>query len=245
MNLCGLAAEAAEFQEDKSGFRVIKREISGVGITDVRITPQAERRFGRAAGRYITLEGDPASEAMAGILRRAVEQVIPARGRIFAAGLGNPDITQDSFGALSVRGIAAGKGRRYSLAAIETDVAARTGITAARLIRAAARELRADCIIAVDALACDDPRRIGRTIQISDTGLVPGSGMAADSEEICAQTAGVPVAAIGVPTVVRLSSITSRRADGKYMVTAADIDAVVRLWADAVSAALNSLRFHG
>lgn len=244
MNLCGLAAEAAELCDNKGGFRVVKREIGGVGITDVRITPQAERRTGRAAGRYITLEGDPASQSMAGILRRAIQQVIPPQGRLFAAGLGNPDITQDSFGALSVRGIAAGKGRRYSLAAVETDVAARTGITAARLIRAAAGELRADCVIAVDALACDDPRRIGRTIQISDTGLVPGSGMAADSEEVCERTVGVRVAAVGVPTVVRLSSITSRREHGEYMVTAADIDAVVRLWADAVAAALNSLRFH-
>ena len=244
MNLCGLTAEAAEFRDGKGASHVVRREIGGVKITDIRISPQDSRRVGRAAGRYITLEGNPASESMAGILRRALEQVLPPRGRIFAAGLGNPDITQDSFGALAVRGIAAGRGNRYTLSAIETDIAARTGITAARLIRAAAGELHADCVAAIDALACEDPRRIGRTIQIRDTGLVPGSGVDADSGEVCAETVGVRVAAVGVPTMTKLSSITGRRADGDLMVTTGDIDAVVRLWAEVVAAAMNSLRFH-
>lgn len=244
MNLCGLTAEAAEFRGGKNSSHVVRREIGGIKITDIRISAEDCVKIGRAAGRYITLEGDPAADGMAGMLRRALEQVLPPRGRLFAAGLGNPDITQDSFGALSVRGIAAGKGRKYSLAAMETDIAARTGITAARLIKAAAGELRADCVIAVDALACDDPRRIGRTIQISDTGLSPGSGMGADMDAVCAENVGVRVAAVGVPTITRLSSITGRRSDGDFMVTAGNIDAVVRLWADAVSAALNSLMFH-
>lgn len=241
MNLCGLAAETAAFQSEKGGGHIVVREIGGVKITDIRISAQEAHTVGRAAGRYITLEGDPASDAMAGILRRALEQVLPPRGMIFVAGLGNPDITQDSFGALAVRGIAAGKGKRYTLAAVETDIAARTGMPAARLIKAAARELRADCVVAADALACRAPEKIGRTIQISDTGLVPGSGLEAGGTAVCAETVGVRVAAVGVPTMTKLSSITGRRTDRDFMVTTGDIDAVVRLWAETVAAAMNSI----
>ena len=134
MNRTGLAMETAAMASDKSGVRVLSRNVGGVGITDVRVSETAQR-LGKPAGRYITLEGEPDAQSMTALLKRAIEQVIPRQGRLFAAGLGNPDITQDSLGALSVRSMAArepGCGIRYSLAAIETDIAVRTGIDTVR-----------------------------------------------------------------------------------------------------------------
>ncbi len=178
---------------------------------------------------------------MAALLKRAIEQVIPRQGRLFAAGLGNPDITQDSLGALSVRSMAAGKGARYSLAAIETDIAARTGIDTVRLVRSAANETAADCVIAIDSLACRDPRYIGRTVQISDTGIVPGSGASKSRRELSERTVGIPVAVIGVPTVTELSSVTRNERDNGFLVTTGDIDITVKLWAETIAAAVNGI----
>lgn len=240
MNRTGLAMETADMASDKSGVKVLSRNVGGVRITDVRVSESAHR-LGKPAGRYITLEGEPDAQSMAALLKRAIEQVIPRQGRLFAAGLGNPDITQDSLGALSVRSIAAGKGARYSLAAIETDIAVRTGIDTVRLVRCAAGEVGADCVIAIDSLACRSPRLIGRTIQISDTGIVPGSGASAGRRELSGRTVGIPVAVIGVPTVTELSSVTRSDKDNGFLVTTGDIDITVKLWAETVAAAVNGI----
>lgn len=243
MNRTGLAMETAEMSSDKTGVKVLSRNVGGVRITDVRVSREAQM-LGKPAGRYITLEGEPDSQSMAALLKRALEQVIPRQGRLFAAGLGNPDITQDSLGALSVRAMAAGVGVRYSLAAIETDIAARTGMETVRLVRAAAGETEADCVIAVDALACRNPRLIGKTVQISDTGIIPGSGASHGRKELSESTVGVPVAVIGVPTVTELSSVTKNEKDSEFLVTTGDIDLTVKLWAETIALAVNALLGH-
>ena len=153
MDKNGLALESAGILTKKDGARCASRKIGGVKVTDIRLSNDAARRIGRREGRYITLHGEPHTEGMTALLRRALMQILPPRGRLFAAGLGNPDITQDSLGAASVRGLTARRGAKYSLAAIETDVAARTGLETARLVKAASKELRADCVIAIDALS--------------------------------------------------------------------------------------------
>lgn len=241
MDDTGLAFEAAELLSDKNGVRAVSRTIGGIKITDVRLSAAAAARAGKRAGRYVTLEGEPYSQGMTALFRRALLQVLPPRGRLFAAGLGNPDITQDSLGALAVRELAARRGRRYSLSAIETDVAAKTGLDTARLVGAAARELKADCVIAIDALACRDPRRIGRTVQITDAGIIPGGGAGAARGELSRKRLGVPIAAVGVPTVTALSSVTGKKADGSLLITTADIDAVVKLWAEVLGGGISSL----
>lgn len=241
MDRSGLAFEAAEILTRKDGVRAVTRSIGGVKITDVRITSAAAVRVGKRAGRYITLEGESSAAGMTALFRRALMQVIPPRGRLFAAGLGNPDITQDSLGAAAVRSMAARRGRRYSLSAIETDVAVRTGLDTARLVKAAARELNADCVIAIDALACHDPRYIGRTVQISDAGMIPGGGAGESRGELSRGRLGMPIAAVGVPTVTALSSVTGREADRSFLITAADIDVVVKMWAEVIGGGIEGL----
>ncbi len=241
MDKSGLAFEAAEILSRKDGLCAVTRTIGSVKITDVRISEAAASRTGKRPGRYITLEGEPYSQGMTALFRRALTQVIPPRGRLFAAGLGNPDITQDSLGAAAVRTMTARRGGRYSLSAIETDVAAKTGLDTARLVGAAARELNADCVIVIDALACRDPRHIGRTVQISDAGIIPGGGAGSARGELSRERLGVPIAAVGVPTVTALSSVTRNKLDDRFLITTGDIDAVVKMWAEVLGGGISSL----
>lgn len=241
MDNSGLAFEAAEVLSRKDGISAITRTIGEVKITDVKITETAAARTGKHPGRYITLEGEPFAQGMTALFRRALLQVLPPRGRLFAAGLGNPDITQDSLGAAAVRSLTARRGGRYSLSAIETDVAVKTGLDTARLVKAAARELKADCVIAVDALACHNPRYIGKTVQISDAGIIPGGGAGSARGEISRENLGVPIAAVGVPTVTVLSSVTGNKSDSRLLITTADIDAVVKMWAEVLGGGISSL----
>ena len=241
MDKTGLAVEAAQSLPRSGAVRAITRTVGNIKITDVRITEDTKIQIGKRPGRYITLEGEPHFAGMTALIRRALEQVIPPRGKLFAVGLGNPDITPDSLGAEIVRGITARTGKRHKLFAIETDVAAKTGLESARLVRAAARELHADCVLAIDALACTDPRNIGKTVQITDAGLIPGSGADISCGELSRETLGIPVAAIGVPTMSLLSSVTKNSEDSSFHVTTADIDVLIKIWSETIASSLDEL----
>ena len=234
-----LAIESAELSADTERIRSVSRTLGGVKITDIRIPPRSG--YSRPAGRYITLEGDPSRSTLPALLKRALEQLLPPSGLILAAGLGNPDITRDSLGALTIRRLVPRRGSRYTLAAVETDVAARTGIETVHIVRAIARELSASCVIAVDSLCCSDPLRICRTVQLSSSGITPGSGTAAPRRELSRKTCGVPVIAAGVPTAVQLSSVTHDPAHRSFLAAPADEDVQAQLWAQCIADSLNSI----
>ena len=226
-----LAVESAHIPAGTSGTRCVSRTIGGVKITDIRLSNSAARTISRHPGRYITLEGDPAGNALPALLKRALEQLLPPTGKILAAGLGNPDITRDRLGALTVR----------RLAAIETDVALHTGIETAALVRSAAREMGACAIIAVDSLCCDDPGRLYRTVQLTDAGITPGSGAAAPRRGLSERSAGIPVIAVGVPSAALLSSITGDQAHQRFLAAPSDEDVQSLIWADCIAAAISAV----
>lgn len=171
MKKTDLAVESAQLAAGMPGIRTVNRTIGGVKITDITIPEGISAT--RPAGRYITLEGDPAAPQLAALLSRAIGRLLPPEGLILAAGLGNPDITRDSLGAFTIRKLVPLTGNRYSLAAMETDVSARTGIETVRMLRAVAAEMNAACIFAVDSLCCRDPFRMCRTVQLSTGGITP------------------------------------------------------------------------
>lgn len=236
MRRTDLACESARLSGGK-GVRRISRRIGGVDITDIRVPEGTDR----PKGRYITLEGDPSGEALPALLRRAIDQLVPGNGVILAAGLGNPDVTHDSLGALTIRRLVPGSGARYTLAAIETDVAVRTGIETLKLVRGAAREISAACVIAVDSLSCGIPARICRTVQLSDSGIAPGSGTAEPRRELSERTVGIPVIAVGVPTAVSVAALTGQREHKPLLAVPADEDIQVKLWSECIANALNSI----
>ncbi len=238
MRRTGLASEAAAFTSGLSGTKVTRRRFGWAQVTDVRVGRLDAHRLGKAAGRYITIEGEPQEHAVSLLLQKALEQFLPRQGLILAAGLGNPDIARDSLGARTVRLLRCGEGRR-SLSAMETDVSAKTGIETARMIRGVAVELNASCILAVDALSCCDPLKIGRTVQLSDAGIQPGSGVMAESAVLSRGFVGVPVIAVGVPTVSELSGITGNPAHRGYLAAPTDEDALAQVWSEVIADAVN------
>lgn len=242
MDRRGLTLEAAKILTRNDGAKTLSRTVGEVKITDVKLSAEAAKKINRHAGRFITLHGEPHAAGITALLRRAVLQLLPPRGKIFAVGLGNPDVTQDSLGALCVRTLKPCRGVRYSLAALETDVAAKTGIDTARLVRAAARELDADCVIAVDALCCENPRYIGKSVQISDAGIVPGSaGASSETDELCADTLGCPIVAVGVPTVCSLEALSGFSGNRDMLVSPADINIIIGMWAEVIGGAIDNI----
>lgn len=231
MNGLGLAVEAEKLLTKADGAVVRKKNVAGIKVTDVILKDNAAKRIGKLKGRYITLEGERDLPQMTLIFEKALKEFIGEKKRIFIAGLGNPDITHDSLGAAVIKGVIPLKGH---VSAIETDVAARTGVDTARLVRGAAREMRAECVIAIDALACEDPRRIGKTVQLSDTGFVLGSGVGENAGEISEKFLGVPTIAVGVPTMTALSSVC-KNCSGNFLVTASNIDTIINEWAGVIS----------
>ena len=93
----------------------------------------------------------------------------------------------------------------------------------------------------IDALACNNPRYIGKTVQITDAGLIPGSSAGSRRGAISRKTLGIPVTAIGVPTVTALSAVTQNPADSSFLVTTADVDVLVKQWSEVISGALDEL----
>ncbi|MBQ8170925.1 MAG: GPR endopeptidase [Oscillospiraceae bacterium] len=236
----GLAVETAEYAEGLCGTRMTRRRVGRVKVTDIRISEKDADRLGKNAGRYISIEGDPQERMMPMLVCKALEQLIPHRGTILVAGLGNPDVAYDSLGSRCV-GMIDRKNEHRKIAAIETDVAAKTGIDTACMIRAVARELEASCVIAVDALACREPLRAGSTIQISDTGLQPGSGVTEQTPVLDADFVGVPVIAVGVPMVSELWAITHNNMHKGILAAPANVPMLTAAWAGVISAAINDI----
>ena len=134
--------------------------------------------------------------------------------RILVAGLGNPDMTPDAIGPLTVRGLTATRHLRYrdskmyqdlgccELSAIAPLVLGQTGIESGEIIKGAISHVKPHLVVAIDALAARDCQRLACTVQLSDGGIAPGSGVGNHRMGLDRQTVGVPVLAIGVPTVV-------------------------------------------
>lgn len=233
----GLAVEMAQGSRSGAGSAMVRRRFGNAYVTDARVSRSDSRKVGTAAGRYITIEGEPHEHVVSMLLQKALEQLLPREGLILAAGLGNPDIARDSLGSAVV-------GRLNSfgrVVAIETDITAKTGIETARMVKAVANELKVSCVLAIDALACRDPLKIGRTVQVSDAGLRPGSGVFADSPALTKSYVAAPVVAVGVPMVSELYGITGNAAHKGYLAAPPNEDELTQQWAEVISVAVNNI----
>lgn len=236
-------------------------------ITDIHITSdEAGAPLGKLKGRYITLEGQALSrfsddyEGMAQELAAELQPLVPEEGCVLVAGLGNADITPDALGPRVVSRILATRHLRKELAAGDAEflralrpvaalaggVLGQTGIESAELFLAVSRHIQPSAVIAVDALACSSLDRLGTTIQISDTGISPGSGVANHRTALDFATFGVPVIGIGVPTVIGMRTIaedlTGRRPlpmREEMMVTPRDVDRLIAQAAHLVACGIN------
>jgi spore protease len=238
-----LAVEAhqmlQERQEEQKGIQgviVKEREEEGVTITKVTIDEIASESMGKKPGSYLTLEVQGIRQQDTE-LQQKVERIFAKEFSYFLeevgvskeascliVGLGNWNVTPDALGPIVVENVlvtrhlfklqpeSVEEGFR-PVSAIRPGVMGITGIETSDVIYGIIEKTKPDFVIAIDALAARSIERVNSTIQISDTGIHPGSGVGNKRKELSKETLGIPVIAIGVPTVVDAVSITSDTID--------------------------------
>lgn len=204
-----------------------------IRITTVKIeTENGAKTMGKPAGTYVTIEAPNLSgpeesyhEEISEVLSKCLERFINIDKEEYAVlvvGLGNRKVTPDALGPCVADNLnitrhivkeygkyAMGEDSVRIVSAIVPGVMAQTGMETVEIIRGIVKETKPDLILTVDALAARSSRRLNRTIQIADTGIHPGSGVGNHRSAITEETVGVPVIAIGVPTVVDAATIVN------------------------------------
>jgi spore protease len=224
-------------------------------ITKTELKKCAEDIVGKRAGHYVTVyskeilsgvQTEKVYEVLSGILK----EMLPKKGLVLVVGLGNHEITPDALGPqvadkiLATRHLS-GEVPNFSLdlravACIATGVLGQTGIETAEIIKAVCEKIKPSAVIAIDALAARDVGRLLSTIQFSDTGIQPGAGVLNKRAELSCDTLGVPVIAIGIPTVVDAYSMSENKNEGaSLMVTPKDIDIKIKRAAEILAVSIN------
>ena len=260
-----LALEARELWQENagtttklSGVRAWDGSREGLPVTVVRILDgEGERALGKPRGTYVTLTLEGVARREADIFPRAVRALadeltpllegVPGDSLVLVAGLGNRAITPDAIGpkvhenTLVTRHLVAQMpehfGQLRPVASLAAEVLGNTGMESGEMVRAVCETLRPACVIAVDALASRSLKRLCRTVQLADTGITPGSGVGNHRVALNRDTLGVPVIALGVPTVVEGATLAADLLDaeelpdlgqgGDLLVTPKDIDSQV------------------
>jgi len=190
-------------------------------------TPEAERIMGKLQGRYVTIEAGglrdkntPLQEKVMKFLADELTSLadLPAKAVILVVGLGNWNITPDALGPRAVDKVVVTrhlqgmlspelKGGVRSVCAIAPGVLGITGMETAEIVQGIVSKIKPDLVICIDALAAASSHRVITTVQLADTGISPGSGVGNKRFGLNRESLGVPVIAIGVPTVVHASTI--------------------------------------
>lgn len=185
---------------------------------------KGERLLKKPAGTYLTLEApemaQPSEEyhrEISCVLAEYIRELIQPYWReegisVLVVGLGNREVTPDALGPNVVNNIAIRResevdGQKISISGIVPGVMAQTGMETASIIKGVVAETKPDVVIAIDALAARNSKRLNTTIQVSDTGIHPGSGVGNHRLAITRETIGTNVIAIGVPTVIDTPTI--------------------------------------
>lgn len=243
----------------KHGIFADRELVSGFELLSVEIkTPEGAGALGKPMGKYFTLnltrgkrmlpEDLPdCAGAIAGLIRRCAPADI--RGNVLVAALGNPDITPDALGPIAASSILVTRHLREqnipgfegfaSTSLCRTGVLGTTGMESAAQIKALCAYFKPSLLIAVDALAGSEADRLCKTVQVCDSGISPGSGVGNDRDELSYASLGLPVVALGVPTVIDASSLCARKEIKSMFVTPRDIDSQVRSAAKLVAYGIN------
>lgn len=209
---------------------------SQVKLTEVKIlNEKGAKAMGKPKGTYLTLEADRLSKEDDGYHRQISEELACQIKKLLAemtggrksgppsvlvVGLGNPSVTPDSLGPRVLGNLQVTRhlngqyGDTFledrelpSISGIAPGVMAQTGMETAEILKGIIHETHPQAVIAIDALAARSVRRLGTTIQLTDTGIHPGSGVGNHRHSLTEESLGVPVMAIGVPTVVGAAAI--------------------------------------
>lgn len=269
------------------GAQVNHWETDGIEITEVLVTDnEAAQLLDKPKGTYLTLEcpllleRDPdARLAMAALLAEEIDRILPpgdGDAPVLVVGLGNRSITPDALGpgvvdrTLVTRhmlGAPWAQSGMNSVCAVAPGVLGITGIESMELVEALVKAVAPRAILCVDSLAARDSRRIGCTVQLTDTGIQPGAGVGNHRKPLTRQSVGVPVISLGMPTVIYAATLArdafawladSRGGDedhgealddmektllgaqvGEMIVTPREIDAIIQDASGIIASAIN------
>lgn len=244
---------------ERRGIKAREEKLGGLSCTAVEVlSDEGAAALGKPRGKYFTLElrecfqrGDESFEAAAEAVAELIRRCMSGRAvsRCLIAALGNPDITPDALGSLAASNIVVTRHLKSSMprefapfietTLCRTGVLGTTGVESAAQIASLTALLHPELVIAIDALAGAELDLLCRCIQVSNAGIAPGSGVGNDREELTEARLGVPVIAIGVPTVIDAGSVSSESALRGMFVTPRNIDSAVREAARLVGYGVN------
>ena len=248
-------------------------EENEIRVTRVVIeTKNGAKALGKPMGVYVTLEApgmiepeEDYHQEISASLARELRSIIPDAEKeqsILVVGLGNRDVTADALGphvadnlfvtrhVVKEYGKAAyNKSRMHMVSSIVPGVMAKTGMESAEIIRGVVEQTKPDVVIVVDALAARSTKRLNRTIQVTNTGIHPGSGVGNHRNALTKESLDVPVIAIGVPTVVDAATIVNDAMSGRMpanltelnnmYVTSKDVDYQIKQISHIICDAIN------
>ncbi|MEI3225079.1 MAG: GPR endopeptidase [Lachnospira sp.] len=264
--------EAVDKSDSRYSGVIVREHIDKVSLVKVTtleiINEEGEKLFNRKAGIYITIEAeglgennDFYNERVIEIISRQIDALIrpciSKNNKLLVVGLGNRNVTADSLGPdvvdkLIINSHIHGEKDEISvrLSALSPGVMAQTGIETSSIIKGIADEIDPGVIIVIDALAARNTQRLNKTIQISNRGINPGSGVGNHRTGITSDNIGVPVIAVGVPTVIDAATIIGdvtkdyenipKHLSDMY-VTPKDIDENIRITAEIIAESINEL----
>lgn len=201
-------------------------------VTRVKVlNEKGKQKIGKEIGTYITLEiknidiiAKEELEKISQILAEQLKELVKGYNSILVVGLGNIDTTADSIGPKVIKDLSITRHlKKYvpnlidknakEISGISPGVLGTTGIETGEILKGIVEKIKPDAIIAIDALISRDISRLFKTIQISDTGITPGAGVGNARKEISKKTMGIPVIAVGVPTLVEAATIVADSID--------------------------------
>lgn len=224
--------ESAERTTRLMGVKATKSKLEGYPVTRVDILDhRGEEALGKPQGSYFTIDLTTFWQRKADFFERAVRAVgtelkalLPVEGSALVVGLGNAAMTPDAVGPLALdsvlitRHLLSAMPKQFAgfrpVSAFRTGVLGTTGVESAEAVRGLVAEVQPAMVLAIDALASRRCGRVCATVQLSDTGIIPGSGVGNHRAALNRETLGVPVFAIGVPTVVDSATLAADHSGG-------------------------------
>lgn len=250
------------------------KNIDNIKVNEVNVDENNTKIINKKIGKYITIEFEDITDnnnqiKITNILTKELNKIMKIKkdDLILVVGLGNNDSTADSLGPKVVDNIIITNhiyelgllDKKYKrVCSIKPGVYAKTGIETSNIIESIVKKIKPNLLIVIDSLASGSLNRLNKTIQITDTGINPGSGIGNKRKEISYDTIHIPVIAIGVPTVVSLSNIVYdilNNMDKKFndnkvkkllenydlIVTPTEIDFIIECMSNVIAKSLNKI----
>lgn len=261
-----LALERAQISKNiPSGVLFDEENVGDITVSRLQIqNEEGEKKIGKPKGKYITLtmprftkNGGLDTKAVL-CLAREIRRILPTKiSSVLVAGLGNTSITPDSLGPevadriIATRHISKemkkelGLGDLLPVSVLTPGVLGQTGIETGEILLGTVERIKPSAVIVIDALAARSLDRLGSTVQLSDTGICPGSGVGNARMEISHKTLGIPVVSVGVPTVVDIKTLlydVGAKSDNNIdmIVTPKEVDMMIDRAAELIAVGINS-----